>query len=85
MKEIVLTPYGGLANRMRTLNAAIEFAKAEGARLQAVWFCNRELNAPYDELFTPPIMSWLQLKQVVFSTALCIVRHVGTPCGCHAL
>lgn len=54
MKEIVLTPYGGLANRMRTLNAAIEFAKAEGARLQAVWFCNRELNAPYNALFTPP-------------------------------
>ena len=54
MKEIVITPYGGLANRMRTLNAAIEFAKAEGVRLQAVWFCNRELNAPYDALFIPP-------------------------------
>lgn len=55
MKEISITPYGGLANRMRALNAAIEFAKAEEVPLQVVWFCNDELNAPFDALFTPPI------------------------------
>lgn len=54
MNEIVITPYGGLANRMRALNAAIEFAKAEGSRLRVKWFSNRELNAPYDALFTLP-------------------------------
>lgn len=54
MKEICLTPYGGLANRMRTLNAAIEFAKEQQVPLQVIWFCNAELNAPYDALFTPP-------------------------------
>lgn len=53
MKEICLTPYGGLANRMRTLNAAIEFAKEQQVPLQVIWFCNAELNAPYDALFTP--------------------------------
>ena len=57
MNEIVITPYGGLANRMRALNAAIEFAKSEGSRLRVKWFSNRQLNAPYDALFTPPIMS----------------------------
>lgn len=53
MKEISLTPYGGLANRMRTLNAAIEFAKEQQVPLQVIWFCNAELNAPYEALFTP--------------------------------
>lgn len=55
MKEIIITPYGGLANRMRAMNAAIEFAKSEQVPLQVIWFCNAELNAPYEALFTPPI------------------------------
>lgn len=54
MRESVITPYGGLANRMRTLNAAIEFAKSQRIPLKVMWFCNDELNAPYDALFTPP-------------------------------
>lgn len=54
MKEIIITPYGGLANRMRAMNAAIEFAKSEQVPLQVIWFCNAELNAPYEALFTPP-------------------------------
>lgn len=55
MREITITPYGGLANRMRALNAAIEFAKSEQVPLHVIWFCNPELNAPFEALFTPPI------------------------------
>ena len=51
---IHLTPYGGLANRMRALNAAIEFAQTINRPLVVIWFKNRELNAAYDDLFTPP-------------------------------
>lgn len=54
MREIVITPCGGLANRMRTMNAAIEFAKSQRIPLKVMWFCNEELNAPYEALFTPP-------------------------------
>lgn len=52
---IHITPYGGLANRMRALNAAIEFAISINRPLVATWFRNPELNATYSSLFTPPI------------------------------
>lgn len=57
MKELTIVPYGGLANRMRAMNSAIEYAKTLNCPLQVVWFCNKELNALFDELFTPPIIS----------------------------
>lgn len=51
---IHLTPYGGLANRMRALNATIEFAQTINRPLVVIWFKKPELNAAYDDLFTSP-------------------------------
>ena len=53
-REITITPYGGLANRMRALNAVIEFARPYAIPVKSVWFSNFELNAPFSELFETP-------------------------------
>lgn len=65
-REITITPYGGLANRMRALNSVIELAKVSSIPLQAVWFSNFELNAPFGELFETPDYSALSIKEAGF-------------------
>ena len=50
-RKITITPYGGLANRMRAMNSVIELAKLSSIPVNVVWFSNFELNAPFGELF----------------------------------
>ncbi len=65
-REITITPYGGLANRMRALNAVIEFARPYAIPVKSVWFSNFELNAPFSELFEIPCYDMIFVKEAGF-------------------
>ncbi len=65
-REITITPYGGLANRMRALNAVIEFARTYAIPVKSVWFSNFELNAPFSELFETPCYDMISVKEAGF-------------------
>lgn len=63
MRELCVVPYGGLANRIRALNAAIEFARESNIPLKALWFKNFELNASFDDIFEMPEYEQLKIKE----------------------
>lgn len=65
-REITITPYGGLANRMRALNAVIEFARPYAIPVKSVWFSNFELNAPFSELFETPSYDMISVMEAGF-------------------
>ncbi len=65
-RDITITPYGGLANRMRALNSALELARTSLIPLKVVWFSNFELNAPFGELFETPRYDALSVKEASF-------------------
>lgn len=65
-REITITPYGGLANRMRALNSVLELARTSQLPLKVVWFSNFELNAPFGELFETPQYDALSVKEASF-------------------
>lgn len=65
-REITITPYGGLANRMRALNSVLELARTSQLPLKVVWFSNFELNAPFEELFETPQYDALLIKKASF-------------------
>ncbi len=48
---ITLNCDGGLCNRMRAIDAAVEFSKNAQQPLQVIWNINDGLNCPYNELF----------------------------------
>ena len=50
---ITLVPEGGLANRMKAIDAAVALAREAGSRLRIVWFKDWGLNCRFDELFRP--------------------------------
>ena len=65
-KEITITPYGGLANRMRALNAVIEYARDTSIPVKVVWFSNFELNAKFSDIFELPSYDNLEVKEAKF-------------------
>ena len=48
---LIIQPIGGLCNRMRSINSAYMLAKERGEKLKIIWFCNSELNCPFELLF----------------------------------
>jgi hypothetical protein len=48
---ITIKPYGGLGNRIRSVDSAIALAECTGKNLKVIWDANDELNCPYAELF----------------------------------
>ena len=65
-REITITPYGGLANRMRALNAVIELARVSSLPVHTVLFSNFELNAPFEALFEIPQYENLSITEADF-------------------
>lgn len=51
---ITLIPVGGLANRIRTIAAALALAQHGNHRLRIVWFKDAGLNCRFDHLFQQP-------------------------------
>ncbi len=53
MKYLVVKPVGGLANRIRVLEASHNYARAYEAKLVILWEKNFSLNAAYTDCFEP--------------------------------
>lgn len=62
--QITLIPVGGLANRMKAIDAAVALAEESGSQLQILWFKDKGLNCRFDQLFKP-----LQCKNVILKEA----------------
>ncbi len=65
-REIYLVPYGGLANRVRAINATLELAKINDIPLTIIWFKNFELNASFTSIFKMPLYDKLSVKEATF-------------------
>jgi hypothetical protein len=50
---ITLVPYGGLANRMKAIDAAMALAHDTNNDLDIIWFRDQGLNCRFNELFQP--------------------------------
>ena len=50
---LILTPIGGLCNRMRAINSALTLAERRGEKLKVIWNVSPELGCPFEELFLP--------------------------------
>ena len=70
-KRITLVPVGGLANRMKAIDAASALAQEADAQLRIIWFKDKGLNCRFDELFKP-----LQLKNATLKEATWIDKLV---------
>ena len=63
---LTLIPVGGLANRMKAIDAAVALARDTGAELHVLWFKDRGLNCRFDELFAPLALPGVTLKEASF-------------------
>lgn len=52
--KITLVPVGGLANRMKAIDAAYHLAKSCQSQLRVIWFKDQGLNCRFDQLFQHP-------------------------------
>lgn len=59
---ITIKPYGGLGNRIRSVDSAIALAECTGKKLKVIWDANRELNCPFSGLFEP--VDRFELKEI---------------------
>ena len=60
---ITLVPVGGLANRMKAIDAAIGLAQEADARLHIIWFKDKGLNCRFDQLFRSLELKGVTLKE----------------------
>lgn len=60
---ITFVPVGGLANRMRAINAAIELARDVQDELRIIWYKDWGLNCRFDQLFLPIDAPGVTLKE----------------------
>lgn len=63
---ITLVPVGGLANRMKAMDAAYHLAKDCGSKLKVIWFKDKGLNCRFDQLFQHPTDSIITIREATF-------------------
>ena len=51
---IAIKPYGGLGNRLRSIDSAVALSECTVKKATVIWDANRELNCPFTELFEQP-------------------------------
>lgn len=51
---IIVQPIGGLCNRLRSIDSAVELAEKTGKRVHVIWVCNSEINCKFSDLFDIP-------------------------------
>lgn len=73
-RRITLIPVGGLANRMKAIDAAIALAQEAGARLQIIWFKDKGLNCRFDQLFEPLDIKDVTVKEATWMDKLTLDR-----------
>lgn len=67
---ITLVPVGGLANRMKAIDAAYHLAKDCGSKLKVIWFKDKGLNCRFDQLFQHPTDSIITIREATFCDLL---------------
>lgn len=60
---ITLVPVGGLANRMKAIDAAYHLAKDCQSRLRVIWFKDQGLNCRFDQLFLHPLDPIITIRE----------------------
>ncbi len=50
---VYLRPIGGLCNRLRTIDSALELSKKSDSEITVLWVMNNFLNAKFEDLFEP--------------------------------
>lgn len=63
---ITLVPVGGLANRMKAIDAAIALAQSTSSKLHIIWYKDQGLNCRFDELFQPIHVDGVTIKEASF-------------------
>ena len=74
MDRLTFVPAGGLANRMRAMAAAYTLSGRAGLEMQAVWFRDWALNAPFHALFRPIAEEGLTLREATLCDHLLLGR-----------
>lgn len=72
--SITLTPVGGLANRMKAIEAGIRLARKVGSELHILWFRTWEVNCPFNLIFEPLHMDGVSLKEAGLKEKLILDR-----------
>lgn len=67
---ITLVPVGGLANRMKAMDAAYHLAKSCQSQLRVIWFKDQGLNCRFDQLFQHPTDSIITIREATFRDLL---------------
>lgn len=65
--SITLIPYGGLANRMKAIEALIILTKDTGLHSTAIWFKDQGLNCSFGQLFQPLEIPRLTLRNAALT------------------
>lgn len=68
--SITLIPYGGLANRMKAIEALIALTHDTNANGNVIWFKDKGLNCSFSQLFQTIKLSNITVKEAVFSDYL---------------
>jgi hypothetical protein len=71
---ITLVPVGGLANRMKAIDAAVGLAQEANARLHIIWFKDKGLNCRFDQLFRSLELKGVTLKEASWTDKLIFDR-----------
>ncbi len=74
MNKLTFVPAGGLANRMRATAAAYTLACRVGSEMDAVWFCDWALNAPFHALFEPVSLEGMTLRDASWADRVMLDR-----------
>lgn len=70
---ITLVPAGGLANRMKAIDAAILLARRVHKRLRIIWIRDAGLNCRFDQLFQPLIEAYpheIEVREATWSDCI---------------
>jgi len=71
---ITLVPVGGLANRMKAIDAAVGLAQEANALLHIIWFKDKGLNCRFDQLFRSLELKGVTLKEATWTDKLIFDR-----------
>lgn len=74
MSNLTLIPVGGLANRMKAIDAAASMTNELKYSLRIIWFKDEGLNCLFKELFQPIDLPYVELKEAKMFDSIVLDR-----------